>query len=35
MSPEEMKKIGIGVGSAYAGNSLPWMDPLYRDGIPV
>lgn len=35
MSPAEMKKIGSGLESAYAGRSFPWMDPNYTDGIPV
>jgi aryl-alcohol dehydrogenase-like predicted oxidoreductase len=35
MSPEEMKKISVGLEPAFAANNLPWMDPSYTDGIQV
>ncbi len=35
MTPEEMRKVSMGLESFYAGHNLPWMDPSYTDGIPV
>jgi aryl-alcohol dehydrogenase-like predicted oxidoreductase len=33
ISPDEMKKISIGLEPVFAGNNLPWMKPSYTDGV--